>query len=145
MSKRYQLFLIVDYKEWKANTIIPTIYSASGFVSGSRLYILIMASVNGLGFFALCVTLVSHSIEIVHRNCKIGFGKGGCRNSNTHYEDWRVRRPEQRWWRQPCCQTVKVHLSTPLRGCWARVERLAVPLSNSVTASLWESAMCQQP
>lgn len=63
MSKRYQLFLIVDYKEWKANTIIPTIYSASGFVSGSRLYILIMASVNGLGFFALCATLVSQ-----HRN-----------------------------------------------------------------------------
>lgn len=99
MSKPFSVILIVDYKEWKTNTIIPTLYTASGFVSGSRLYILIMASVNWLGFFfvfALCATLVSHSIEIVHRNGKIGYGKEGCRNSNTHYGDWRARRPEQR-------------------------------------------------
>lgn len=33
----------------------------------------------------------------------------------------------------------------PTKRCWAQVERLAVPLSNSVIASLWESAMCLQP
>lgn len=63
---------------------------------------------------------------------------------NAHYDDGRVESGAEAT-RQPCCQTVKVHLSTLLRGCWARLERLAVPLSDSVTASLWESAMCQQP